>query len=339
MQIITTIPPYAPYIREIAAHPAISGLRFNTVMPVKGELTDILQTVKTRTTPRDLWVDLKCRQLRVSYGFFFSEPESPKTYTVQGETLILDPSRPKAQGVVRTPPWADITIDRKITLDFSKGPVKCWFHDGTLSAHVVEIIDGNRLIMLDGPQKIVGGGESINITDPSLEVEGYFTDLDLRYIKAAGETGIHHYMVSFVEENSDLESLLEKDPHAVIVAKIESLKGLQWVAKHYSRYRGKVRLMAARGDLYTEVGRPDHIVGALKEIISADPGAIAASRILGSLKANPRPACADIMDLACLMQMGYRSFMLGDDICFNRELLLLALDIVNAMAGHYIPGR
>jgi hypothetical protein len=304
-------------------------------MPVREPLDDLLDRVRKDSGDKKLWIDLKCRQIRVSYGFFFKEPESPRTYDLPGETVVLDSSRPMAQGMLRTPPWADIRIDRKISLDFSRGPVKCWFHDGTLSASIVDVIDGDRLIMLDGPQKIVGGGESINITDPSLKVEGYFTDLDLRYIEASRRLGIHRYMLSFVEEDGDLKEILDRDPEAEIIAKIESQKGLDWVQKSYAKFRPKVRLMAARGDLYTELGRPDRILRALKEIIAADPDAIGASRILGSLRQNPKPACADITDVGCMMEMGFRSFMLGDDICFNGDILLLALDILKAIGRHY----
>jgi len=184
--------------------------------------------------------------------------------------------------------------------------------------------------MLDGPKRIVGGGESINILDPSLVIEGYFTDLDIKY---ARETD--YLMLSYVEEESDIAAALKLRPDAKIVAKIESKKGLDWVRKVYPKYRGKVTLMAARGDLYVEMGRPDKILGALKEIIKADPNAIVASRIFGSLNENSRPICSDITDIACMLEMGYRTFMVGDDICFNRDKLLLSLDMLAAIARNY----
>lgn len=333
MEVIVTIPPYAPFIGEVASHPVVSGLRLNTVMPVREPLVDLLSKVQGSAGKTDLWIDLKCRQIRISYGYFFNEPEGIRHYTINDTLHVLDPSRPKAQGQLRTPPWAEITIDRKIALDLSKGPVRCWFQDGTQSAWIADILDGNRLITLDGPQRVVGGGESINILDPSLEVEGFFTDLDRRYIEASKAVGLHRYMLSFVESDSDIEEILALDPEAVIIAKIESQKGLRWAAEGYSRYSDKVRLMAARGDLYTEVGRPDRILAALKAIIKADSQAYAASRILGSLRAGARPSCADITDLGYLYETGYHRFLLGDDICFHKDILLLALDIINSVGS------
>ena len=165
-----------------------------------------------------------------------------------------------------------------------------------------------------------------------MEIEGYFTDLDLRYIKASKAAGNHTYMLSYVEQDSDIDQLLELDPEAEILAKIESLKGLRWVKESYAKYAGrKVRLMAARGDLYVEIERPDKILRALKRIVKSDPTAVAASRILTSLMKNARPACSDITDVACLVQMGYGELMIGDDICFNRDALMLALGILSAI--------
>ncbi len=336
MKVITTIPPYAPFLPAIAKVPIVSGFRLNTVMPVSGSLSDMLKRLKSIVGRKQLWIDLKCRQIRISRGDYFKAPTEPRTYTIGGTTYVLDPSQPRAFGHIVSPPWATIKIDRKIKLDVSRGPVKCWFQDGKESASIVEVINGDELIMLDGPQRIVGGGESINITDPSLEVEGYLTDLDVQYVEAARALGIHTYMLSYVEQDSDITDLLALDPDAHILAKIESRKGLQWVQDSYSKHKSaKVRLMAARGDLFVEVGRPDRILNPLKDVVAADAGAVLASRIFNSLVSSPHPSCADVTDIACMLEMGYRHFMIGDDICFHEESLLLALDILQAIDRDY----
>jgi hypothetical protein len=36
VEAIVTVPPYAPFLEEVAAHPLVAGLRLNTVMPLKG---------------------------------------------------------------------------------------------------------------------------------------------------------------------------------------------------------------------------------------------------------------------------------------------------------------
>jgi pyruvate kinase len=335
INIVPTIPPYAPYIGKVAGRSLVSGVRLNTVMPVKESLGDMLARLKRLMGKKNVFIDLKCRQIRTSHGFFFKPPAEPRTYKIDGEVYVLDPSNPRAHGVLKTPPWAELKITRKIKLDTSKGPVKCYFSDGINTANIVEVVDGDTLIMLDGPQRVVGGGESINILDPSLEIEGYFTDTDIKYIEAGLKAGIHTYMLSYVEEESDVDELLKMDPEAIVLAKIESMKGLEWVKNIYPKYKKNVRLMAARGDLYVEVGRPDKILRPLKEIIKADQNAVLASRILPSLRNSPNPACTDITDIACMLEMGYRTFMIGDDICFSKDSLMLAIDILGAIGDDY----
>ena len=128
---------------------------------------------------------------------------------MEGKKVVLDPSNPKAYGTLSTPPWSMLELDHEIELDTSK-PVKCYLNDGYDSAYIAQV-DGNRLIMLDGPQKVVGGGESINIIHPSLKIKGYLTEQDKKYIQACKKHGIHTYMPSYVEKKQDAEAILELD--------------------------------------------------------------------------------------------------------------------------------
>ena len=73
----------------------------------------------------------------------------------------------------------------------------------------------------------------------------------------------------------------------------------------------------------------------MREIVAADPEAIAASRILDSLALDSVPVSADIGDVAFLLSMGYRTFMLGDGICFRRDSVLAALNLLQAVAGEF----
>ena len=346
MKIIATIPPYAPFLPKLTANRAITGVRLNTVMPIKGELDEYLINLKKIMGDKDIWIDLKCRQIRTSHGFFFNAPEGsePRHYKIDGKEVVLDPSSPKAWGVLRTPPWAELKIDRKIELDTSKGPVKCYFQDGYDHAYIAEVIDGDTLIMLDGPKRVVGGGESINILHPSLKIEGYFTPLDIKWIEAAKKADIHTYMLSYLEQDSDIEDLVALDPEAIAVAKIETQKGINWIADFYKdavhsmrKHKIKIRLMAARGDLYVELGmpRPEKVLKGLYKIAKADHTSIVASRILTSLREQSRPVCSDITDIACMIQLGYKHFMIGDDICFQEDSLMLALEILTAIGKEY----
>ena len=304
---IVTIPPYASFVKEIVRHPSVEGLRLNTVMPVnsKDTLEDVLKRLNDETSMfgKELWIDLKCRQLRVD-GYF-------------------------------VPPFTEIKLSHNIKVNT---PVKAYFSDGRETATVVSI-DGNKLIMLEGPKRVVGPGESVNIVDPSLSVEGYLTDKDKEYIDASLKAGVKNYMLSFVEYGTDIEgfrkynaALLGND--VKVVAKIESVKGMNYINKEWSK-DSKVRLMAARGDLYVELDKPHYITAAVENIVMKDENAIVASRIFPSLSESLEPTCTDIGDVDNLLRMGYRTVMFGDDICMKRDSIVSGLNLLKAMSERY----
>ena len=121
-------------------------------------------------------------------------------------------------------------------------------------------------------------------------------------------------------------------PGVEMMLKIESRRGLEFA----HRYRGtKGRLMAARGDLYVEVLRPHTIIGALRDIVAADQSAVAGSRLFESLVQHPVPESADIGDAAFLLAIGYRTFLLGDAVCVQRDTTLEALNVLEAVAREF----
>ncbi|MEK6964420.1 MAG: pyruvate kinase [Nanoarchaeota archaeon] len=290
--VIVTVPPYAPFLKEVARHPVVSGLRLNTVMPVKEPLDVLLKRLKEEAKEKEVWIDLKGRQLR-TVGYW-------------------------------TPPFTEVRLNHRIKVNT---PVEAYFGNGR--EHVTLVgIDGNRLLFLEGPKRVVGPGESLNIRDPSLEIEGYLTKKDFQYIEAGITAGVHTYMLSFVESVSDSEALRKLDPAAVIAEKIESKKGLEYVA---SEYDGKNRLMAARGDLYAEVDMPHDILAAMDLMIKKDPNVIAASRVCSSLAESLEPSCSDISDVAYLIRTGYKTLMLGDEVCLRRDSVISALNLIEAI--------
>ena len=291
---IVTAPPYAPFLDEVIAHPIVSGLRLNTVMPLKESLPEALTRLSALGKP--LWVDLKGRQLRVV-----------------GAAI---------------PPYTEVRLSHPIHV---RTPVDAYFSDGRERVRVAAV-DGDRLILEDGPHRLIGPGESVNIVDPSLRVEGTLTETDKAYLAAMGEVGLRRVMLSYVESPSDVAEVTSLLPGAEVVLKIETQRGLAFARRHKATLG---RLMAARGDLYVEVPRPHMIVGALRDIVQADPDAIVASRIFDSLVQHPVPACADIGDAAFQMSLGYRTFLLGDVTCFNRDTVMEALNLLDAVAGQF----
>ena len=97
--------------------------------------------------------------------------------------------------------------------------------------------------------------------------------------------------------------------------------------------------MAARGDLYLELARPHHLLGALRAIQAADPDAIAASRLFDSLAWEDEPAAQDITDAAFLISLGYRTLMLGDEVCLRRDSVISALNLLESIARELTPAR
>lgn len=291
---IVTIPPYASFIDEVAAHPIVSGLRLNTVMPLRESHRKVLARLSKFKQP--LWVDLKGRQLRVA------EPAIP--------------------------PFTEIKLSHAIKVDT---PVDAYFSDGNERVRVAAV-DGERLIMEDGPRRMVAPGESVNIIHPSLQIEGTLTETDREYLAAMKELGLTKVMLSYVESVSDVEEVKSLLPNAEVVLKIETQKGLDFARKEKSKHG---QLMAARGDLYVEVLQPHKIIPALKTIIQADANAIAASRVLDSLVWTPVPVSADISDVAFLMEIGYRTFMLGDQVCMKRDSVMEALNLLGEMSNVY----
>jgi hypothetical protein len=287
--VIVTLPPFSKYYDQIAKNPFVHSIRFNSATKTDKSAKEVMKFYKEHADvpgqDKDVWLDLKCRQLRV-----------------KKDSMIPDD-------------YMEITHKIKVNT-----PVDVIFNDGEASATLAEVVDGYKLRFdEDTPKLRFGKGASLNIIHDSFEVEGFFTRKDRQYIKASVKNDMHRYMLSFVEDEKDIEEILEKDPSAEIVAKIESKKGLEFVRNSYHKYKDRVRLMAATGDFYVELEQPHRIPYALEEIIKADPKAIVASRILSSCTDPEKmPQFSEILSLKYLLSIGYKNFMLGDEFCPDR---------------------
>lgn len=293
-RVIATLPPYVDHRALIIQHPRVDGLRFNTISPLAERREEVLARLARETGEKPLWIDLKGRQLRITRFAYL--------------------------------PYAYVELSRRIRVDL---PVDVHFRDCVSRA--VENVGGSKLILNRRPVRVVGEGEPINILDPSLEIEGYLTESDREYVEAARALDLHDYMLSFVEGDADLAELESLDPDASIVAKIESLRGLDYVRRGGSK---RVRLMAARDDLFVHLAdRPAEWVKALESVVRADPDAFVASRILGSLEESPNVSSADLADLELMRRLGFRVFVLDDTLCFREESFRAAIDVLVAVLG------
>lgn len=294
--LIITQGPYSSFLKEVAGMDVVSGIRLNTIMPIHEARTeDKLQELRDAVHPKALWVDLKARQLRVT--------EFANT------------------------PYTAVTISHRVKVSL---PNTVYFDNGNITGKLVDI-DGKRLILEDYVGRLIGPGESVNIIDDSLEYldAGLLTERDEMYVALCKKLGIPHLMLSFVERQADVDYLRSLYPGCIVMAKIESRRGLE----NLSEIAPAAELvLAARGDLYTELDYPHQIAGALKKLqrIAGDKSVVA-SRMLDSLLRHPMPSCPDVMDIQYLKDMGYRRFLIGDDICFKRQVLMQAVRILKAI--------
>lgn len=289
--LIASIKPTVQHAEEIAKSPHVDGLRFNTVEPTPWSEHETLERLKDMCGEKDLWIDLKTRQLRVVR---WADPE---------------------YDVVELSHSIDVPL-----------PVKLQFKGH--EAVITDIVDGNKLILDEVPPWPVGPGQPVNIQHPELKIDGFLTERDERYIEAGEDLDLSNYMLSFVEQKEDIDEVLELAPKANIAAKIESPKGLSFVTGVYPGMEEQVRLVAARDDLFINIG-PNKVrmLEAERTILAHDPGAIAASRILTSLEKGGDVSLADLKDLQDLFIIGYRNLMLSDGLCKDAEAFRKAKEV------------
>lgn len=321
MGLIITLPPFGNF-QSIIDEPIIEAVRVNTTLPTKFSLEERVLNAKNQACGKPTWIDLKCRQLRIEeyWTHFLNDKE-----------------------------YNHMKLNHKIKVNL---PTEACFDNGNYSGKIIELKDLDTIIIESSVEKrsgipLPGQGEvgirpgmSVTILDKSLEVEGYLTERDKKYIKIANNNGIHTFMPSFVQKESDVTDILTLDPKAQLLVKIEDEPGLDFVRNIYPRYRKRINLIAARGDGYLQVSMPDRIIDFCEAIIHADKNAIFASRILQSVR-NPKkiPECSDIFDLYAGKLMDYKRFMLGDDLCTNKLSMGAAVGLFQVINSKYYKRR
>lgn len=296
-----TLWPAFDHFPRFAADPRLQGIRLNSAMMKASEIDEkFLRRSNRATVP--LYFDIKGMQMRIK--------------EVLPHTSHLE-----------------FVLNRPVKV---KTPCTVWFKAGEDAAKCVEIRNGTHFIFERGPQYNVHAGESIHIKDPHCEVGGEtFMPHELEKIERVNNLGFTRWYLSYVYSQrhvDEFRELIGKD--AELILKIENNAGLKYVAEEY-KPMPNTRLMAARGDLFIEVDRPHHILAACRQIIEADPDAFVGSRMLLSMVKDPVPSCADLFELASLYQMGYRNFLLCDELCLKEDMLGAACNVFEAFRTEY----
>jgi pyruvate kinase len=284
---------------------------------------DIEREVAEAATVKDpipLWFDVKGRQLRV-------------TEVVAGKDKL------------------ELFLNHPIKVET---PVPVLFKAGEEQGLCVKVEGGGKHLIFahpgrNGPIHMVKKGESIHIRHPSLEVGGpIFVGEEVAKIEEILKFNLFtRFYLSYVESWEEVYQFREFiGPDAELALKIESKKGLDFVANKWKKVKN-TRLVAARGDLYVEVDSPHHIMKAVKFIVSKDPEAIVGSRLLLSMvppkcpvckteTADPTcPRCADFSDLAWLYDIGCRSMLLCDELCLQEKLMARSVNVFEAFRNEY----
>ena len=251
LDLLVTLWPSFDHFPRFVRDPNVSGIRLNSAMLSNPELDKELEVIRELGVLDQLYFDVKARQPRV---------------------VEVIPNRR----------YLDLRLNHPVEV---RCPSTVLFKGGVDQAvldHLEE--DGRRLIFKGGPEYAVKPGESLYLRDPNLRIKGdLFIPEEIRKIEKCRAAGFKKWFLSYVEEESDIDQFLElAGQDAEVWLKIESMRGLQFVAERFKK-RENLVLVAARGDLYVEIDRPDQMAKALRLIIEKDPEACAASRLLLSV--------------------------------------------------------
>ncbi|HXV26893.1 MAG TPA: hypothetical protein VD862_02640 [Candidatus Paceibacterota bacterium] len=304
---MVTLLPSFPHFRDYARDDSLDGIRINSAAVDDAELKAEFALLANAKPSVPVYFDIKGRQLRVT--------------EVLPNTTHLDVRLNHPVGV----PTPTVVL-------FKAGA------DSALLQEVAE--DGHRLIFAPGakhgPKVEVKVGDSLHIRNPDLTVGGnQFTELEHRKLSLAKEAGFTRWFLSYVQNGRDVQEFLDLvGRHDEVCLKIEDPKGLQYVAGEFKK-RDNLSLVLARGDLYVEVDRPHDILWATRLVVERDPEAIVGSRLMLSMVNSKVPACVDFSELAWLYDVGYRRFMVCDELCLKRELLDPVMNAMDAFRTAY----
>jgi len=305
-----TLWPAFPHFPRFSQDDRLDGIRLNSAMMDAAEIDDDFNTkVEAATIP--LWFDIKGMQLRI-------------------REVLTDHKTDKHLEIILNRP---IILDRKVS-HFQ--PCIIEFKAGEDAAKCIAMEDGGkRLVFESWPKFEVRAGESIHVREPHTTDGPVFLPYEIEKIEKIVALGFNNFYLSYVWDQRHVDEFREyigKD--AQLRLKIENPRGLNWVSSGW-RPQANTNLVAARGDLYVEIDYPHQIMQACKLIIGADPGATVGSRMLLSLVTQNYPRCADLSDLSWLYDIGYRNFLLCDELCLKENLMATCVNIFDAFRNDY----
>ncbi len=278
---------------QILNHPLIYAARYNTggaspytPAEILGKLNPLAQK-----SGKKLYVDLEGRQVRIDRW----TPLSAGSVVLNRDFEIELPGKVYFRGLG----WFEIlnadAEERRIFFDPSSASLRYY----------------------------LGESQSVHIIADKFEVFGYLANQDADFINIAVGLGIRSFMLSFVENLEDINEFIEsfreceqsKIKRPEIVLKIESMKGLDFVKQFSPALLGDMNLMAARDDFFlAHIDNRKNFLESLRTIITKDPNAILASKVMSGLESGTEISMGDMADMILMAQFGYRNFMFSDEL-------------------------
>jgi hypothetical protein len=330
-RLLVTLAPSFPHFDDFADDDRLAGIRLNSAMMTVEELDNELALAQSKSVP--VWFDVKGRQLRVAEA------------VPNEEWCVLRMNHP-------------ISVPTPCEVLFKAG------EDSGLLADISE--DGHLLTFKGNPQFEVYPGESIHIRHPDFVVGGPdydFFGYEKEKIAKAKAAGVTRWFLSYVESQTDVDAFRALiGPDDDLLLKIESKRGLEYVRNVFVPDE-HTHLVAACGDLFVEVDQPHDILNGVRLILDRDPDAIVGSRMLLSMVNKPIPtwlrkllvtdrelglkyldaigpngvpSLADLGQLGWLRDLGYKRFMLCDELCLDGDLLGQAVSVFEAFRNDYL---
>jgi pyruvate kinase len=298
--IIATLPPLyrTELVELIAGHPLIDAFRYNTGMDAAESPMEILKRLRQLADRhgKKLWLDLKGRQLRIVEW--------------------------------AAPNYGKIKLNHKIQVE---GPAKVYFRG---SGWTDLKFTNDKFIYVDPPPpQAVGRGQAVNVVGEQVKIQGYLTPLDKAFILAANAIKVDALLLSFVEQQSDLDQAVSMfgrpASQPTIGLKIETAKGLAFAKEFFS---GETDFgyfpILARDDLSNELPNGVAVTIATEEIIKQCPRPVAASKFFQRILTGNEADAADFSDWHWLHQLGYRDFLLQDELCLDDTVFLSAMQAI-----------
>ena len=188
--------------------------------------------------------------------------------------------------------------------------------DDGLIEMVVEEIDETDIICTVVNGGPISNNKGVNVPGAVLSMP-YISDVDRSDIMFGCDMGFDFLAASFVRTKEDIlevrKIIDESNSHMKIIAKIESMQGIQNLEEILEVSDG---IMVARGDLGVEIPMEEVPVVQKKMIKMAEAQGkhvITATQMLESMIKNPRPTRAEITDIANAIYDGTTAIMLSGE--------------------------